>query len=163
MQLLCCVTSSSGVWIGHRCSIYVQEQKEKTSSLFVVMQYFSTGQVSRDVTACRLIIGYKYFEGMYSLHLVGQQCVISLKTWVSINPALRISNLAWKCFLFLKYYICFVAQRPALLAENVFGFLHPFRQLFGHHVKISHYHNISNFKIPENYSLVCYVAMLIDN
>jgi len=49
------------------------------------------------------------------------------------------------------------------MAENFFGFLHPVRQLFGHRVKISHYHSISNFKIPENYSLVCYVTMLVDS
>lgn len=142
---------------------WTRVQSKKTSSLFVIMQYFLKGQVSRDVITCRLIIGYWYFEGTYCFHPVGQQCVISLKTWVSISSALRISNLVLKCFLFLKYCICIIAQRPAFLAEIFFGFLCPFRQLFGHRVKISHYHNISNFKIPEEYSLVCYVAMLIDN
>lgn len=41
---------------------------------------------------------------------------------ISISTAVRISNLALKCFLFLKYYICILAQRPAFLAENFVDF-----------------------------------------
>ena len=74
----------------------------------------------------------------------------------NLRPCIEVLLISKVLYLYLSTEASFPGWKFC-------GFLCHIRQLLGYCVRISHYHNILNFKIPENYSLGWYVTMLIDN